>query len=104
MQLRIATLALALALASNPPLHAQAASDALPDIGSSAGELITPREEALYGAISLRQIRESGMLLEDPLIEGWNNSLGYSLVAASDRKQQDWTGIASCRKRVCPYV
>lgn len=91
MQLRIATLALALALATSQPLHAQAATDALPDIGSSAGELITPREEAIYGAISLRQIRESGLLLEDPLIEGWINSLGYSLVAASDRKQKDFT-------------
>lgn len=93
MQLRVATLAIALALvmAVDHPARAQAASDALPDIGSSAGELITPREETIYGAITLRQIRESGMLLEDPLIEGWINSLGYALVAASDRQQKDFT-------------
>jgi len=91
MHLRIATIALALALATSQPLRAQAAPDALPDIGSSAGELITPREETIYGAITLRQIRESGMLLEDPLIEGWINSLGYALIAASDRPQKDFT-------------
>lgn len=91
MHLRTATIALALALATSQPLYAQAAVDTLPDIGSSAGELITPREETIYGAITLRQIREAGVLLEDPLIEGWINSLGYSLIAASERPQKDFT-------------
>lgn len=91
MHLRIAPIALALALATSQPLYAQAAVDTLPDIGSSAGELITPREETIYGAITLRQIREAGVLLEDPLIEGWINSLGYALIAASERPQKDFT-------------
>lgn len=90
MSSRIACLAIAVALALSPVAGAQS-TDALPDIGSSAGELITPREEAIYGAITLRQIREAGVLLEDPLLESWLNSLGYSLVAASDRQQKDFT-------------
>ncbi|MDX2299103.1 MAG: M48 family metalloprotease [Xanthomonadaceae bacterium] len=90
---RIASLAIAIALGASGAASAQS-SDALPDIGSSAGELITPREEAIYGAITLRQIRQAGVLLEDPLIEGWLNSLGYSLVAASDRQQKDFTFFA----------
>ncbi len=90
MSLRIASLAIAIALGLSRIASAQSA-DVLPDIGSSAGELITPREEAIYGAITLRQIRQAGVLLEDPLIESWINSLGYSLVATSDRQQKDFT-------------
>lgn len=90
MSSRIVSLAFAVALGLSGTASAQS-PDALPDIGSSAGELITPREEAIYGAITLRQIRQAGVLLEDPLIEAWLNSLGYSLVATSDRAQKDFT-------------
>ena len=48
-----ATLVCCLGLAS--PGRAQ--DSALPDMGSSAAELITPQEEAEYGAYTLYQLR-----------------------------------------------
>lgn len=97
MRKRLAPIAIALAasLAATPePAPAQQVYDTLPDMGSSAGELITPREEEIYGAITLRQIREAGVLLDDPLIESWLNGLGYALVAENERPQKDFTFFA----------
>lgn len=97
MRKRLAPLALGLATTLNgtpEPAAAQQVYDSLPDMGSSAGVLITPREEQLYGAMTLRQIREAGVLLEDPLIESWLNGLGYALVAENERPQKDFTFFA----------
>ena len=69
--------------------HAQQAG--LPDIGSSAGELLTPQEEREYGSYTLYQLRRYGYLLEDPLIDGWLDSMGFRLAAASDRPEQEFT-------------
>jgi predicted Zn-dependent protease len=60
----------------------------LPDIGSSAGELLSPKEEVEYGAYTLYQLRRFGYVLEDPLIDGWLDSMGHRLAAASDKPEQ----------------
>ena len=70
-----AAVVLALGLATGS--HAQQAG--LPDIGSSAGELLTPQEEREYGAYTLYQLRRYGYLLDDPLIDGWLDSMGFRL-------------------------
>ncbi len=82
-----AAVILALGLATGS--HAQQAT--LPDIGSSAGELLTPQEEHEYGAYMLYQLRRYGYVLEDPLIDGWLDGMGYRLAAASDRPEQPFT-------------
>lgn len=64
---------------------------ALPDMGSSAGELLTPTQERMYGSMMLRQLRGYGMILDDPLLEGYIQNLGYQLASRSDRPRQPFT-------------
>ncbi|GAB2504850.1 M48 family metalloprotease [Arenimonas alkanexedens] len=85
--LPVAALSLALSLACS----ARAQSTALPDIGSSAGEVIDPGMEARYGAYTLYELRRLGLVLDDPLIDGWLQAMGYRVAAASDTPQQSFT-------------
>ncbi len=80
-----AALTLSLASVSAP------AQDSLPDIGSSAGELLTPGQQEEYGAMMLAQLRHYDYILEDPLIDSWLDSLGSRLGASSDRPTQPFT-------------
>lgn len=64
---------------------------ALPDLGSSAGRLITPAEETLYGEYTRRELRAYGMLLEDPLLDEYLSALGQRLASVSERPQLDFT-------------
>lgn len=82
------TAALTLAVAS---LCAPAQESNLPDIGSSAGELLTPRQQEAYGAMMLAQLRHYDYLLEDPLIDSWLDTLGTRLAANSDQPKQPFT-------------
>jgi len=85
--LLIAPLALAVALAGG--LHAQ--ESRLPDIGSSAGTVLSPAQQDEYGAMTLSQLRNYGYTLEDPLLAGWLQSLGERLGAASDQPGRHYT-------------
>ncbi|MGV8941251.1 MAG: M48 family metalloprotease [Lysobacter sp.] len=67
------------------------AQDSLPDIGSSAGELLTPHQQEGYGSMMLAQLRHYDYILEDPLIDSWLVSLGTRLGASSDRPSQPFT-------------
>jgi len=79
---------LSLALAAS---LASAQDNRLPDIGSSAGQVITPSQQAEYGAMTLSQLRHYDYVLEDPLIDSWLQGMGNRLGAASDRPQQPFT-------------
>ncbi|MFT3762187.1 MAG: M48 family metalloprotease [Pseudoxanthomonas sp.] len=63
----------------------------LPDIGSSAGELLTPARQAEYGSMMLRELRNYGYLLDDPLIDQWLDAVGRRLAASSDDPRQPFT-------------
>lgn len=63
----------------------------LPDLGSSAGALISPQEASAYGAQMLRQMRALDMVVDDPLVNDYINDVGYRLVAASDKPRQTFT-------------
>jgi len=63
----------------------------LPDIGSSAGELLTPARQAEYGKMMLAELRNYGYVLQDPLIEDWLQTMGQRLGADSDQPQQPFT-------------
>ncbi len=84
------TLSIALAFGLAPPVVA-AQDSGLPDIGSSAGELLTPAQETEIGAYTLYQLRRYGYVLEDPLIDAWLDTLGHRLAAVSDRPEQGFT-------------
>lgn len=63
----------------------------LPDIGSSAASLATPQELRDYGAGMLQEMRAYEMVLDDPLLSDYVNSLGYRLVSSSDRPDSGFT-------------
>ncbi len=70
---------------------APAQDNRLPDIGSSANELLNPTRQAEYGSMMLSQLRHYGYVLDDPLIDGWLQSVGHRLAAASDKPQHPFT-------------
>lgn len=63
----------------------------LPDMGSSAGTLITPAQEAQYGAMYLRELRRYGLVLDDPLLDGWLNTMGFELASVTENSGSDYT-------------
>lgn len=76
------------ALACGSPAWAQSAETSLPDIGSSAGQIITPAEQDQYGLMTYRELRNEGLVLEDPLLEDWLQGIGDRLGAASNKPSQ----------------
>ena len=80
-----AALLLTLMLAPAGPAPAQD-SLRLPDIGSSAGELLTPARQEEYGGMMLRELRNYGYLLDDPLIDDWLQALGDRSLTAEKRE------------------
>ena len=86
-RLRPAALAFALAFAAG----ASAQDNRLPDIGSSAGAVLSPAKQAEYGAMVLAQLRHEGYILDDPLMDGWLRDVGLRLASSSDRPQQSFT-------------
>ncbi|WP_313434889.1 M48 family metalloprotease [Stenotrophomonas sp.] len=88
-RLRALLLSTAVTLALAMPL-AQA-QEKLPDIGSSAGELLTPARQAEYGAMMLRELRNYGYLLDDPLVNEWLQTMGTRLGSNSDQPRQPYT-------------
>ncbi|MGO1002447.1 M48 family metalloprotease [Lysobacter sp. CA196] len=87
---RIALLTAAVTLALGS-VCASAQESKLPDIGSSAAELLTPAKQRQYGAMMLAQLRHYDYLLEDPLIDSWLDTLGTRLAANSDKPTQPFT-------------
>jgi predicted Zn-dependent protease len=90
LRVRLTLLATALTLLVAAPL-ACAQADRLPDIGSSAGELLNPAKQQLYGAMTKRELRNYGYLLDDPLIDDWLDRVGQGLAANSDTPSQPFT-------------
>ncbi len=88
MRLSVAVAALTLSLAA---AVAPAQENRLPDIGSSANELLNPTRQAEYGSMMLSQLRHYGLIMDDPLIDGWLQSVGHRLAASSDKPQQPFT-------------
>jgi len=87
---RSLALAVAAALAAaGAPL--QADDNSLPEIGSSAAELLSPAQETAYGRQMLGELRRAEYLLEDPLLEAWLGALGQGLAARSERPSQPFT-------------
>ncbi len=73
-------LCLTLALA----LPAQALDTRLPDLGNSAGSLMTPEAERELGRAFMRSVRREQAVLDDPLVNDYIQQLGQRLVDASE--------------------
>jgi predicted Zn-dependent protease len=63
----------------------------LPDFGSSAGEVLSPEEATRIGESMMRELRGLNMVMDDPLLDDYLESLGYRLVAQSERPEQGFT-------------
>ena len=77
-RLRLLPLIIGLAL-SAPPL-AQGAGIALPEIGDSAGNMLTPAEEQRLGQAFMRNLHRQVNLLDEPLWDGYLQGIGGRLV------------------------
>jgi predicted Zn-dependent protease len=55
----------------------------LPDLGNSAGSLMTPKQERELGRAFMRNVRRSQAVLDDPLLVDYVEYLGQRLVSAS---------------------
>ena len=63
----------------------------LPSIGDSAGAVISPGQEQQLGAAFMRQLRSSGVILEDLEITRYLQSLGQRLTVNSENPEQRFT-------------
>lgn len=81
-----AAVTLAIACAGAPAQESR-----LPDIGSSAGELLSPSQQEYYGSMMLAQLRHYDYILADPLIDSWLDTFGTRLAASSDQPRQPFT-------------
>lgn len=63
------------------PLQASASGDTLPDIGTSASEILPIGKELQMGDFYLSQLRASSPLINDPLLNLYINQLGTRLVS-----------------------
>jgi beta-barrel assembly-enhancing protease len=84
----ISSLITVLILGFSPISRAQSG---LPDIGSSAGEILSPEQEAQYGAYTLYELRRMNYVLEDPLLTEWLDGMGNRIAASSDNPKQSFT-------------
>jgi predicted Zn-dependent protease len=102
--LPVASLTLAVALALCPAFASGQDRRDLPDIGSSAGSVLSPAEQAEYGAMTLSQLRNYGYILDDPLLSGWLQSLGQRLGASSDDPRQRFTFFMMSDRQVNAFA
>ena len=69
----------ALALVMTPV----AAQSSLPELGDSSGAIVTGQQEKKLGQEAMREIRGSGMYLNDPEVNAYLNELGQRILAAN---------------------
>lgn len=73
------------------PVLLSAENIRLPDMGDSAGAILSPDQEHRIGTEFLRRIRLSYQLIEDPEISEYIRNLGNRLAANSDNPSQSFT-------------
>ncbi|MGB5340281.1 MAG: M48 family metalloprotease [Gammaproteobacteria bacterium] len=56
----------------------------LPDLGDASGKTISPQQDQALGAEFMRQIRQEGMVRDDPEITSYLQALGQRLVLKSE--------------------
>lgn len=83
---------------------AQAEPEALPQMGSSAARLITPAEEARYAAMLMRELRRENLLIDDPLLVGWLQGLGFRVAAASGEPDHGFTFFMMRDRRINAFA
>ena len=65
----------------------------LPELGNSASDVISAKEEREYAQGLIRQMRAYELLNEDPLINGFFSDMGFNLAANSDQPAAAFTFV-----------
>lgn len=86
-KLIIAILTLQLAL---PQTGMTAVGDELPDLGNAGGAVISNSQEYQLGRMIMRQLRESGALLDDPVVDEYVQALGQRLSSRAHEGQHQF--------------
>jgi predicted Zn-dependent protease len=60
----------------------------LPDIGDSGAAVMTPAQERRVGEAVMHNLRRAGMIVDDPILTGYLNQLGYRLLAQRENPDQ----------------
>ena len=63
----------------------------LPDFGDASEQVLSPAQERVLGEAFMREVRSRLVVVDDPLVEQYVRSLGYRLVASSDRRDLEFT-------------
>jgi predicted Zn-dependent protease len=66
----------------------------LPDMGSPADAILNSNEEAQIGRAIMRDIRNSGQVVEDPLVTEYLNDIGSRIAAQTNEGQHSFTFFA----------
>ncbi|MGB5438414.1 MAG: M48 family metalloprotease, partial [Gammaproteobacteria bacterium] len=70
---------------------AETYSDQLPSLGDASGRIISPTQDRALGAAFMRQLRQSGAILNDHEANSYLEALGRRLVARSENPTKDFT-------------
>jgi predicted Zn-dependent protease len=63
----------------------------LPDMGSPADAILSKSDEAQYGRAIMRDIRRSGMVVEDPQLTEYVNEIGHRIAAQTSDGDHQFT-------------
>ena len=76
----------------------------LPDMGSPADAILNSTEEAQIGRAIMRDIRNSGMVVEDPLVTEYINDIGSRIAAQTNEGQHSFTFFAVQNERINAFA
>lgn len=88
-QIVLAVLVAAISLSS----IAQTGRVNLPELGNSASDVLSNKEEREYAEALIRQMRAYELLIEDPLINDFFSDMGYNLASRSDQPEAAFTFV-----------
>ena len=88
----LARLLLAILILLRPPAAvSQSNFDDLPNLGDASGQIISPQQDKALGAYFMRQIRQSGIILEDEEATAYLSALGHKLAIHSENPGFNFT-------------
>jgi len=65
--------------------------DQLPDLGDASGQVISPQQDIALGKAFMRQVRQSGLILDDQEVNSYLEALGSKLAAHSENPGHSFT-------------
>jgi len=71
--------------------RAESGFDQLPDLGDAAGQAISPQQDKALGKAFMRQVRQSGLVLDDQEANAYLETLGRKLASHSENPGHDFT-------------